>query len=78
MRPKLCETCNAFQVRGEKLNEDGSNPGECRANPPVITAQWVTPQGSGWQGGYPPTNSKGWCRKHESKVILGSVPGGRE
>lgn len=66
-----CETCTAFSA-GEKKNADGSVGGDCRARAPIILTTWFTPNGSGWNGGFPPTNSLSWCREYEPK--LGSIP----
>lgn len=75
MKARTCESCNAFAANGQK-NADGSTSGECRAKAPVVVAHWFTThQGLGWQGGYPPTNSAGWCREHESKTRFDVIDG---
>jgi hypothetical protein len=66
---KTCETCNAW-VPSEHKNLDGGSVGTCHARPVAVMNSWTTPQGSGWQGGFPSVSGTEWCREHREKRSL--------
>lgn len=67
-----CETCTAW-ARKDKNPADNLDVGECHANPPILLNFWNGPQGSGWQAGFPPVISTGWCRAYQEKKGLSVV-----